>query len=415
MVTQQVKNIKLDRLMETIRQSAEIGRLPNGGICRLSLTDEDKRMRDLFLQWMKDCGLETRIDDFGNMYGRRKGKNDELAPVLAGSHLDTQPKGGKYDGVLGVLGALEVIRTLNDLGIETERPIEIVNFTNEEGARFQPAMLGSGAMAEVFNKHTILNAKDQKGVIFGEELERIGYKGLKQNRQQAPFCFLELHIEQGPVLEDKGKSIGVVTGIQGMTWLEASITGRTSHTGTTPMNRRKDAVLLASKLIAEIYALAEEIPDLLVAVGRIQVSPNVINTVADQAVFSIDIRHPEDHVRERFEKLLKESLSTMTLVDEMELQIKDLDKIDTDFFSKEIIEAMEGAAEKHGFSYMRMLSGAGHDAKYLNWITPAAMLFIPSISGLSHCEEEFSKASDIEKGVQVLFETVLALANKETL
>ncbi len=415
MVTQQVKNINLDRLMETIRQSAEIGRLPNGGICRLSLTDEDKRMRDLFLQWMEDCGLETRIDDFGNMYGRRKGKNDELAPVLAGSHLDTQPKGGKYDGVLGVLGALEVIRTLNDLGIETERPIEIVNFTNEEGARFQPAMLGSGAMAEVFNKHTILNEKDQKGFIFGEELERIGYKGLKQNRQQAPFCFLELHIEQGPVLEEKGKSIGVVTGIQGMTWLEASITGRMSHTGTTPMNRRKDAVLLASKLIAEIYALAEEIPDLLVAVGRIQVSPNVINTVADQAVFSIDIRHPEDHVRERFEKLLKESLSTMTLVDEMELQIKDLDKIDTDSFSKEIIEAMEGAAEKHGFSFMRMLSGAGHDAKYLNRITPAAMLFIPSISGLSHCEEEFSKASDMEKGVQVLFETVLALANKETL
>ncbi|CAM3571606.1 Zn-dependent hydrolase [Aeromicrobium ponti] len=415
MVKHQVTNIKLDRLMKTIQQSAEIGTLPNGGICRLSLTDEDQKMRSLFLQWMKDCGLETRVDDFGNMYGRRKGRNNERAPVLAGSHLDTQPKGGKYDGVLGVLGALEVIRTLNDLGIETERPIEIVNFTNEEGARFQPAMLGSGAMAEIFNKQTILNMKDQKGFIFGEELERIGYKGLKENRQQDPFCFVELHIEQGPVLEDREKSIGVVTGIQGMSWLEAAITGRTSHTGTTPMNRRKDAVLLASKLIAKIYALAEEIPDLLVAVGRIQAFPNVINTVADQVVFSIDIRHPDDHVRERFEQQVKESLSTMTLVEGMELQIKDLDKIDTDSFSKEIIEVMEDAAEKHSFSYMRMLSGAGHDAKYLNRITPTAMLFIPSINGLSHCEEEFSTPEDIEKGVQVLFDTVLTLANKETL
>ncbi|GLB61855.1 M20 family metallo-hydrolase [Cytobacillus sp. NCCP-133] len=414
-MTQQVMNIHLERLMETIRQSAEIGTLPNGGICRLSLTDEDKKMRDLFLQWMKECGLETRVDDFGNMYGRRKGKNNELTPVLAGSHLDTQPKGGKYDGVLGVFGALEVVRTLNDLGVETERPIEIVNFTNEEGARFQPAMLGSGAMAEVFKKQTTLNTKDQKGSVFSEELERIGYTGLKENRQQDPFCFLELHIEQGPVLEDRGKSVGVVTGIQGMTWLEATVTGRTSHTGTTPMNRRKDAVRLASKLIAKVYSLAEEVPDLLVAVGRFQAFPNVINTVADQAVFSIDIRHPEDHVRERFEKLLKETLSTMTLVERMDLQIKDIDKIGTDSFSEDIIEVMEEAAERHGYSYMRMLSGAGHDAKYLNRITPTALLFIPSINGLSHCEEEFSEARDIEKGVQVLFDTVLALANKETL
>ncbi|WP_404322724.1 M20 family metallo-hydrolase [Cytobacillus firmus] len=414
-MTQQVMNINLDRLMETIRQSAAIGALPNGGISRLALTSEDKKMRDLFLKWMKECGLETRIDEFGNMYGRRKGRNNELAPVLIGSHLDTQPKGGKYDGILGVLGALEVIRTLDDRGIETERPIEIVNFTNEEGARFQPAMLGSGAMSEIFNKQTVLNSKDQKGFVFGEELERIGYKGLQENRQQAPFCFLELHIEQGPVLEDQQKSLGLVMGIQGMTWLEATVMGRTSHTGTTPMNRRKDAVLLASKLITKIHTLAEEVPDLLAASGRIQAFPNVINTVADQVVFSIDIRHPDDHIRERFEKMLKESLSMMTLVEEMELRIKDLDRIDTDYFSKEMIGIMEDAAEKHSFSYMRMMSGAGHDAKYLNRITPTAMLFIPSINGISHCEEEFSEESDIEKGVQVLFDTVLVLANKETL
>ncbi|MGD6964435.1 M20 family metallo-hydrolase [Fictibacillus phosphorivorans] len=414
-MTQQVIDINLARLMETIQQSAIIGELPNGGLSRLSLTDEDKKMRDLFLKWLQECGLETRFDDFGNMYGRKKGRNNKLAPVLIGSHLDTQPKGGRYDGVLGVLGALEVIRTIDDLGIETDRPIEIVNFTNEEGARFQPAMLGSGAMAEVFNKQNVQNTKDQKGVIFEEELERIGYKGLKENRQQKPFCFLELHIEQGPVLEDQQKSLGLVMGIQGMTWLEATVTGSTSHTGTTPMNRRKDAVLLASKLISKIYSMAEEIPNLLVAVGRIQASPNVINTVSDQVVFSIDIRHPDNHIRERYEKLLKESLSMMTLVEEMELQIKDLDRIGTDYFSKEIIDVMEKATEKHGFSYMKMLSGAGHDAKYMNRIAPTAMLFIPSVNGLSHCEEEFSERADIVKGVQVLYDSVLALANKETL
>ncbi|WP_174734449.1 allantoate amidohydrolase [Mesobacillus harenae] len=414
-MTQQLVRIRPDRLMKTIQQSAEIGKLPNGGICRLALTEEDKEMRELFRRWMEESGLDVRVDDFGNMYGRRRGKNNNLPPVLVGSHLDTQPKGGKFDGILGVLGALEVIRTLNDFGIETERPIEIVNFTNEEGARFQPAMLGSGAMAEVFNKQTVLHTKDQDGFTFGEELERISYKGLQEHRPSEIFCFIELHIEQGPVLENERKAIGVVTGIQGMTWLEATVSGRTSHTGTTPMKRRKDAVRLASRMITKMYALAEGIPDLLVAVGRISARPNVINTVADEVVFSVDIRHPKNHIREQFEKTLKEELSMMTLVEEMELQIKDLDRIGTEPFSAEIIEVMENAAVTQGCSYKKMISGAGHDAKYVNRIAPTAMLFIPSINGVSHCEEEFSEADDIEKGVGVLFETVLSLANKQTL
>ena len=410
----QTVSINSERLMGTIQKSSEIGRLPGGGICRLTLTDEDKRMRDLFLQWMKESGLEVRVDDMGNMYGRRKGKNNQLAPVLMGSHLDTQPKGGKYDGILGVMGALEIIRTLNDYGIETERPIEIVNFTNEEGARFEPSMLGSGAIAGIYKKQMVMNTMDQGGMSFGEELARIGYQGLAENRIKDPFAYLELHIEQGPVLEETGKTIGLVTGIQGMTWLEVSVIGKSMHTGTTPMHRRKDANLHAARLITKIYELAEDIPNLLVSVGRIQAYPNVINSIADKTVFSIDIRHPEDYVRERFTTMVRETLSTMTFVEQMEIHIKEITKDDTEYFSDDILKITEASAEKMGFPALHIMSGAGHDAKYVNRLAPTGMIFIPSINGVSHCEEEYSTPSDMEKGVQVLLDAVLTLANKES-
>ncbi|MCM3570590.1 M20 family metallo-hydrolase [Neobacillus mesonae] len=410
---QQADRIHSGRLMATIEKSAEIGMLPNGGLCRLTLTDEDKEMRDLFFQWMNESGLEVRIDDLGNMYGRRGGKNNRLAPVLIGSHLDTQPKGGKFDGILGVLGALEVIRSLNDHGIETERPIEIVNFTNEEGARFEPSMLGSGVIAHVFNKQLMMNTKDQNGFTFGEELARIGYQGSIENRPKDIFCYLELHIEQGAILEDNHKTIGIVTGIQGMNWLEVSVNGKTSHTGTTPMHKRKDAVLHTAKLITKIYELAEKVPDLLIAVGRINASPNVINSIAGATVFSVDIRHPDDFVRERFTTMLKESLATMTFLEEMEISIKEINKEETEVFSEDILKITEEAAKKHGYSSLKMMSGAGHDAKYLNRLAPTGMIFIPSVNGVSHCEEEYSTSDDIDKGVQVLFDTVIRLANKK--
>lgn len=412
---QLVEEINSQRLLDTINKSSEIGTLPNGGLCRLSLTEEDKQMRDLFFQWMIESGLTVRVDDLGNMYGRREGRNNQLAPVLIGSHLDTQPKGGKFDGILGVLGALEVVRTLNDYNIETERPIEIVNFTNEEGARFEPSMQGSGVIANIFNKQLVMGTKDSKGLSFSEELARIGYQGSIENRPKDIFCYLELHIEQGPVLEDKDKTIGIVTGIQGMNWLEVTVTGKTVHTGTTPMHKRKDTVLHAAKLITKTYELAEGFPNLLIAVGRIKASPNVINSVAEITVFSIDIRHHDDLVRDRFTTMLKEKIATMTLVEEMEVSIKEISKEETEYFSEDIIKISEAVAEKHGYSSLKMISGAGHDAKYINRLAPTGMIFIPSINGVSHCEEEYSTPDDIEKGVQVLFDTVLTLANKEEL
>lgn len=414
-MSQQLAEINIQRLMGTIQESAEIGKLPNGGICRLTLTDEDKVMRDLFYQWLLDAGLEIRIDDFGNMYGRREGERDELAPVLIGSHLDTQPNGGKFDGILGVLGALEVIRTLNDLELKTMRPIEIVNFTNEEGARFEPAMLGSGAMTNVFPKQAVLNKTDQQGKVFGSELRRIGYEGTEENRAKDIFSFLELHIEQGPILEDSHKAIGIVSGIQGMNWIEVTVKGETAHTGTRPMVNRKDAILHAAKLITRIYSLAAEYPDLLISVGRINAYPNVINSVSSEAKFSIDIRHPNNKTRKRFTNQLRETLSMMTLVENMEIQITDIADVETEHFTDIIIEVIQTAVEKYGYSYLNMQSGAAHDAKYLNKVAPTGMIFIPSINGVSHCEEELSEAVDIERGVQVLLHSVITLANKENL
>ncbi|KAB7707191.1 hydantoinase/carbamoylase family amidase [Bacillus aerolatus] len=410
---QQMYKINTDRLISSIQTSAKYGTLPNGGLCRLTLSDEDQQIRDLFMIWMKECGLEVRIDDFGNMYGRREGKNRDASPVVIGSHLDTQPKGGKYDGVLGVMAALEVVRTLNDDNVLTERPIEIVNFTNEEGARFEPAMLGSGALAHAFPVEFVMNMKDKDGKIFSEELEKTGYNGSTENRLKDLYCFLELHIEQGPVLEDSGTSVGAVIGIQGISCLEVTVNGRTSHAGTTPMNNRKDALLLAAKMIQETYKTAETVPGLLVTVGRIQASPNVTNSLADQTVFSIDIRHPEDAVRERYTNEIKEKLSTTALIEKMEMHIKDIVEMKAEIFSKDIIGEIEAAAEKHGYSSLRLISGAGHDAKYMNKMAPTGMIFIPSVGGISHCEEEFSEDADIEKGAQVLLELVLTFANKE--
>lgn len=410
---QQMYKINSNRLLSSIQTSAKYGTLPNGGLGRVALSKEDQQIRDLLKSWMEDCNLDVRVDDFGNMYGRREGKDPHASPVVIGSHLDTQPIGGKYDGVLGVMAALEVIRTLNDEGVATNRPIEMVNFTNEEGARFEPALLGSGGIARVFSAESIMNTKDKDGKTFGEELENIGYNGSAQNRLSDPYCYVELHIEQGPVLEDSGASIGVVTGIQGISSLEVTIHGRTSHAGTTPMKNRRDAMLLAAKMIQQTYKTAEHAPDLLVTVGRIQASPNVTNSLAEQVVFSIDVRHPEDTVREQYTNEIKEKISTLALVEKMDMHIKDIVEMKAEIFAKDIVEGVEAAARKHGYSSKRVISGAGHDAMYMNKLAPTGMIFIPSIGGVSHCEEEFSEEADIEKGAQTLLELTLTLANRD--
>lgn len=406
-------HINAERLLSTIEKSAEIGKLPNGGLCRLALSDQDRQMRDLFNEWMKESGLEVRVDDVGNMYGRREGKNSNAPPIVIGSHLDTQKVGGKYDGILGVLGALEVIRTLNDHKIETRNPIEIVNFTNEEGARFLPSMLGSHVLANDIHPEELVHIKDKDDVRFLDELKRIGYRGSEKNRLKELLCYVELHIEQGPILEDNEKTIGIVTGLQGICTLEVTVKGKTSHAGTTPMDKRRDAVLVAAKMIQELHQSAKNVSDLMMTIGKLQAYPNVTNSLAEHVVFTIDVRHPDDKVREQFVRQTKEKLGTIALVEKLDIYMKELVDVQAERFSSEMMEELERITERLGYRSMKLISGAGHDAQNMNKLAPSGMIFIPSIGGVSHSEEEFSKKEHIVQGVQVLFELVLKLANEK--
>lgn len=404
--------IKIDRLMATIQESATIGTLPNGGLGRLALSYEDKQMRDLFSQWMLESKLNVRVDDFGNMYGRRAGKDPNAKPVVIGSHLDTQAIGGKFDGILGVLAALEVVRTLNDKSITTERPIEIVNFTNEEGARFLPPMLGSGAVSNIFSTEFVSSVKDSEGKHFVKELERIDYLGNIENRLKDIFCFIELHIEQGPVLEGNKKSIGAVTGIQGLSCFEVTLQGETSHAGTTPMQNRKDVIKTSANMIHEIYTINESAPNVLLTVGKIESYPNVTNSVAKEIIFSVDIRHPKDGVRIKAEHDIKDKLKSIAKQNNITMNIKQVNDLKAEPFSKELIELVEKIAKKRDYPIQRLVSGAGHDSKYMNALAPTTMIFIPSIGGVSHCEEEHSTTEDIEKGTQTLLDMTIDLANR---
>jgi N-carbamoyl-L-amino-acid hydrolase len=406
-------SINPSRLKETFLTSAKLGALPHGGLCRLALSDEDKAMRDVFMEWLKAAGLDVRVDDFGNIYGRREGKNSQAAAVLVGSHLDTQPQGGKYDGILGVLAALEAIRTLNDNGIETERPIEIVNFTNEEGARFEPPMLGSGGIAGIFGKEYILGRKDRDGKSFGEELERCGYAGSAENRARHLYRYVELHIEQGPVLERENISIGAVEGIQGMTWLEVKLTGQADHAGPTPMSMRKDALVAASKMIVAIQKTAKEMDDAGTAtVGRIAATPGAVNCVPGEVVFSIDVRHFDDTVRERMIEIILEKISTIAAVEQVKIEVSKLWEIAATHFSQDIVNHVLAGAEAYGYSARKIVSGAGHDAKYMNDIVPSGMIFVPSVDGKSHCEEELTNWEDVVKGANLLLYVVQTLAQE---
>lgn len=405
-------NIDFKRLKETIEQSASTGKIPKDGLRRLALTKEDQKMRDLFKEWMEEAGLEVRIDDFGNMYGRRNGKND-LLPVVMGSHLDTQPNGGRFDGVLGVLTPLEIIRTLNDHHIETERPIEIVNFTNEEGARFEPPLLGSGGTVGIFDKDYVYSRTDKNGLTFKEELEKIGYKGEEENRLKQAYAFIELHIEQGPILEKKGVSIGAVEGIKGMTWLEIKVNGKGGHAGPTPMALRHDALFAASHFIQRIEERAKSDLDLSATVGRLSLKPDVTNCIPEEVIFSLDVRHQNDDVRLAFINDMTKEMEDIANQRGVNLTIKSLWEVDTTHFDTYLIESIEKRARTLGYSVERLYSGAGHDAKYVHEIAPTSMIFIPSIGGISHVEEEFSRDEDIEKGANVLLYTVLQLANEK--
>lgn len=407
-------NINLLRIKETIDASSKLGALPSGGLCRLALSDEDKAMRDLFVNWLKEAGLQVRADDFGNIYGKRKGKNEEALPVLIGSHLDTQPQGGRFDGILGVLSALEVIRTLNDHNIETERPLEIVNFTNEEGARFEPPMLGSGGITGNYSKEYILSRVDRDGKVFGEELNRIGYAGLESNRAKKIYRYVELHIEQGPILEKGKVSIGAVDGIEGITWLEVKLTGETGHAGSTPNLLRRDALVAAAKMIVAIHQVVKEIDELTkITIGRLSVIPSAVNCIPREVNFSIDVRHPNDIMRDCAVEMVREKMCTIAAVEQIDIEISDLWESESIRFSEEVLAHVLNGAEYFGYSCRLMTTGVGHDCKYMNDIVPSAMIFVPSIGGKSHCPEEMTQMEDIERGANVLLYVVQSLANEK--
>lgn len=399
------------RLLETINVSSSIGSSENGGLNRLALTKEDKIMRNIFMDWLKEEGLDVRVDDFGNIYGKRKGKIKDGPVVAVGSHLDSQPCGGKYDGVLGVLTALEAIRVLNDNNIETEYPIEIINFTNEEGARFVPPMLGSGAVAGVFEKDFVYSRKDSDGISFREALKEIGYMGCEANRLKHAKNFIELHVEQGPILVNQKKSIGIVKGIQGDNWLTVIVVGKTNHAGPTPMENRRDALVAASKMITKVNKITKEIDGLKTTVGKVNVVPNITNVIPGEVKFSIDIRHEDNETRMHAIERLKEQISTIALMSDVELTITTDWHSDSVEFSPIVTETISEAAEKWGYSSLGFFSGPGHDAKYMSSMADTGMIFLPSINGISHNEEELTLEEDIEKGANILLYVIRKLAN----
>jgi N-carbamoyl-L-amino-acid hydrolase len=401
-------NIDPDRLWATILETAAIGGTPKGGICRLTLTDLDRQVRDWFVASCRAAGCTITIDEIGNIFARRPGRDDTLPPIAMGSHLDTQPTGGKYDGVIGVLSGLEVLRTLNDAGYETNAPIEVINWTNEEGSRFAPAMLASGVFAGVFTKDYAYDRLDREGKRFGDELERIGYKGAAPCGDRKLAAFFELHIEQGPILEAESKTIGVVTGVQGMRWYEVTVTGVDSHAGSTPMRLRRDALLGAARMIEAVNAVSlAHGPDAVSTVGLIEARPNSRNVIPGEVFFSIDLRHPSDAVVVLMETELEAALRRIALENELALGFERVWDSPAVRFDKECVDAVRRAAVEQGFASREIVSGAGHDAAYMARVAPTAMIFVPCEKGISHNELEKAEPEHVAAGANVLLRAVL--------
>ena len=405
-----MQNLAIDpeRLWDELMETAAIGGTPKGGICRLTLTDLDRQVRDWFRTRVEALGCTVTVDDMGAMFARRPGQRNDIPPIAMGSHLDTQPTGGKFDGVLGVLGALEALRTLVEAGYETFAPIEIANWTNEEGSRFAPAMVASGVFAGAFTRDWAETNKDREGVTFGAALDAIGYRGTEPCGQHPLSAFFELHIEQGPILEAEDNEIGIVTGVQGMRWYEVTVTGESAHTGATPMRLRKNALLGAARLVERINAIAERhAPDALGAVGLMEVRPNSRNVVPGEVFFCVDLRHPDAAVLDLLEAEYTASLSE--ICDPLGLTVSSTriwDQPPVRFDAGCVASVRHGAAVS-GYTAREIISGAGHDAAYVSRVAPTAMIFVPCRGGISHNEAEFTSKEQCAAGAQVLLQAVL--------
>jgi N-carbamoyl-L-amino-acid hydrolase len=402
-----------ERLWQSLMEMAKIGATEKGGVCRLALSDLDKAGRELFIRWCEQAGCTVSVDRMGNIFARRAGRNPKLAPVLTGSHLDTQPTGGRFDGVYGVLAGLEVIRTLNDLDYETEAPIEVVCWTNEEGSRFSPPMVGSGVFAGVFDLGYALERPDNvTGVKLGAELERIGFAGPAPAGGRAVAAYFEAHIEQGPILEDQRKPVGVVTGAQGQRWYEITVTGQEAHAGPTPMRKRRDALVGSARMIDAVNRIGlAHSPHACATVGFVQVSPNSRNTIPGRVFFTVDFRHPEDAVLTEMDKELRAASAEIASAIGLEAEVKEFWYFPPTPFDKSCVASVRGATETLGYPHMDIISGAGHDAVYMARVAPTAMIFVPCVGGISHNEIEDAKPEDLAMGCAVLLNAVLERAN----
>lgn len=407
------ENLRIDgdRLWDSLMDMAKIGPGVAGGNNRQTLTDEDAEGRALFKSWCDDAGLSMGVDTMGTMFMTREGTDPDALPVYVGSHLDTQPTGGKYDGVLGVLGALEAVRSMNDLGIRTKHPIVVVNWANEEGARFAPAMLASGVFAGVHSQDYAYGRKDLEGKTYGAELERIGWKGDEEVGARKMHAYYELHIEQGPILEAEGKDIGVVTHCQGLWWLEFTLTGREAHTGSTPMEMRVNAGLAMARILEMVQEVAmAALPGAVGGVGQMQFSPNSRNVLPGTVVFTVDIRSPDqaklDGMRAEIEK------RAAAICEEIGVgcAVEAVGHFDPVTFDPELVGNVRKAAEELGYSHMNLISGAGHDACWAAKVAPATMVMCPCVNGISHNEAEEISKEWATAGAEVLFRAVLETA-----
>jgi beta-ureidopropionase / N-carbamoyl-L-amino-acid hydrolase len=402
-----------DRLRQTLEQMAKIGGTPGGGVQRLTLSDEDKQARDLFVSWLKELDLEIIVDEMGNIFGRRPGKNNDLAPVMSGSHIDSQPKGGRFDGILGVMGPLEVLRTLHENNIQTERPMVIVDWTNEEGSRFAPAMVASGVWAGALERDWAYDRTDIDGKRFEDELTRIGYKGDAPCKASPLHAYYEYHIEQGPMLEREGKTIGAPKGILCLHWYDVYLEGEANQVGPTPMEGRHDVLCAAAEMILKVNELPERMGGNMVAtVGEIQNYPNSRNIIPDKLHFTVDIRSWDDDLAIKAWDLVRQDFEAIADRRGCPIKIEETWRVNHQPFDQRLVQRVLDSADTLGYSSLRMVSGAGHDASYMNHLAPTAMIFVPSIGGRSHVEVENTTWEDCQAGADVLLHSMLQSANE---
>jgi beta-ureidopropionase / N-carbamoyl-L-amino-acid hydrolase len=404
-----------ERLWESLMELAQIGATPKGGVCRLAASDLDGEARRLFIRWCEAAGCRVTVDRIGNIFARRPGRSPDLPPVMTGSHLDTQPTGGRFDGAYGVMAGLEIVRTLNDLGYETEAPIEIVAWTNEEGSRFSPAMVGSGVFAGMFALDEALATRDNNNseISLGAELERIGFAGPDPIGGRAVAAYFEAHIEQGPILETAGDTIGVVTGAQGQRWYEITVTGQEAHAGPTPMPRRRDALVGAARMIDAVNRIGHaHAPYACATVGFVEVRPNSRNTIPGHVFFTVDFRHPDDAVLTAMDAELRRACADAAAASGgLEVAVKEFWHFPPTPFDPALVAAVRDAAAAQDYRHLDIVSGAGHDAVHMARVAPSAMIFVPCKDGISHNEIEDAKPADLAAGCNVLLNALLECAD----